>query len=90
MRRTTSLLIAALFAVNIAAGCASHTTERRETVEYPADAAAGDSPRIVEERSTETTDTHEHRGVLGTTVDFIGDVIAFPFRLIGSVINAIF
>ncbi len=88
MRRTSTLLIAALFAANIAGGCAAHRTERQETVEYPDAAHAGDSPRIVEEKTTE--DTQEHRGVIGTTVDFVGDVIAFPFHLIGDVINAIF
>jgi len=51
---------------------------------------AGDAPPEVVERTTETTAEPSHGGVLSTTADFIGAVIAFPFRLVGAVVGAIF
>ncbi len=92
MRKLSNTFVALLFAANLAAGCASHRTVRDETVEYPASdttTATDENGRVVEQR-TETSEEHEHRGILGTTVDFLGEVIAFPFRLVGGVISAIF
>ncbi len=94
MRSFSKLLVALLFTMNVAAGCAHHTT-RQETVEYrsPSDTTTttDENGNVVEQRSTtETSEDHEHRGVLGTTVDFLGEVISFPFRLVGGVISAIF
>ncbi len=64
------------------------------------------STRTVEETSTnhldgsvetKTVETHESQddskscsGVASCTVDFLGDVIAFPFRLVAGVVEAIF
>ena len=33
---------------------------------------------------------HEDHGLLGGFFNFVGDVIAFPFRLVGGVFDAIF
>ncbi len=95
MRRIFMTAAAALLVANLSVGCASHTkTVRHETVEYPSDTTtteAGDSPRVVErDTTTEEDESHSHGGVISTTVDFLGEVIAFPFRLIGGIINAIF
>lgn len=42
---------------------------------------------------TETTTVQQpspHRGVLSSTVHFIGEVLALPFRLVGGLLRAIF
>jgi len=46
--------------------------------------------------STETTTTRvtqtpqESRGVLSTTVHFLGEVLSWPFRLVGALLRALF
>lgn len=57
-------------------------------VVYPDGAVRYDEP-IVEQR-TETKESEEHHGIITDTFRFIGDVIAFPFRLVGDVFSAIF
>lgn len=94
MRRILMMAAGVILAANLGLGCASHTkTVRHETVEYPSDTTteAGDSPRVVErDTTTEDTESDHHGGVISTTVDFLGEVIAFPFRLVGGIISAIF
>lgn len=58
-------------------------------VQYPDGTVRYEQPPVKEETTTTEQEGH-HEGVLSTTLDFIGDVIAFPFRLVGSVISAIF
>ncbi|HTO69721.1 MAG TPA: hypothetical protein VMR31_07645 [Myxococcota bacterium] len=49
-------------------------------------------PNVTEQETTTTTTKEEPgcSGVLSCTVDFVGDVIAFPFRLVGGVVRALF
>jgi hypothetical protein len=81
-------------------GCASdsrHVT-REETVrttnpDAPSAGAEGESNgQVVETRTTVTDEEKSDQGggVLSTTVAFVGQVIAFPFRLVGAVFRAIF
>lgn len=47
----------------------------------------------VVEKKTEIKEqrrTSESRGILGTTLHFVGQIIAFPFRIIAGVIEFIF
>jgi hypothetical protein len=78
------VLISLLFLVNIAAGCATHTTVERESVRY--------SDPATTERTTTTTTTasSEDTGVLSGTVNVIGEVISLPFRAVGGLVRAIF
>lgn len=62
--------------------------------------AQGESSPTTEEAGTTKTEkrtevkenqtTSESRGVLGTTLHFIGQVLAFPFKVIARVIEFIF
>jgi hypothetical protein len=81
-------------------GCASsskHVT-REDTVRTtnPDTASAeGDREEQGQVVETHTTVTEEEKrdsggGVISTTVAFVGEVIAFPFRLVGAVFRAIF
>ncbi|HPD61259.1 MAG TPA: hypothetical protein PKV48_05810, partial [Thermodesulfobacteriota bacterium] len=46
---------------------------------------------VVEKETTTTTETKDgHRGVLSTTFDVVGEIIALPFRIVGGLIRAIF
>jgi hypothetical protein len=75
---STFMLIGAL------GGCATQTrTVTSETRDVPSN--------TVVETKTETTETrNESGGVLSSTVDVVGDVIALPFRAVGALFRAIF
>ena len=82
-------LQAALVAVLIGAGalgCAETTRVERTT---RTSTAPDGTPVVVEEEKT-ISDSDGCNGVLSCTVDFAGTVIAFPFKLIGAVVGAIF
>jgi hypothetical protein len=82
-------LVASLLMIAPALGCS--TTTRTETRTTTSSAAPADDHAVVREHTTTTTtDDDSCHGVLSCTVDFAGDVIAFPFRLIGAVFGAIF
>jgi hypothetical protein len=82
-----------LLMFSLVAGCASETkTVKRETVQYPI-ASSQDAPGPVVERQTTETTTETKRephGVISSGVHFVGEVIAFPFRLIGAAFSALF
>ena len=86
-------------------GCADRRMVRTEmvqtpsTIYYPATVAQHDTAvsipagTVVEKRTTvhtEEIDEDEPRGLLSTTVHFVGEIIALPFRLVGGLIRAIF
>jgi hypothetical protein len=76
------------FALALAPGCSTHketTVTTTETTGYPSDT-------VVQKSETTTTDTSSSKsgGVLSSTVDVVGDVIALPFKAVGSLLGAIF
>jgi hypothetical protein len=95
IQRTSGALLALTFLLSASAplGCASETrTTTTTTTREPADP---DSPVDSRPQVSHTSTTVEKSddpcgGVLSCTVDFVGDVIAFPFRLVGAVFRAIF
>jgi hypothetical protein len=92
MPKYLRLAITLAFVANIAAGCASQTTTTtRETVYSENDSYRGE-PVTVERRTTttETTNDDSHGGVLSSTVNTVGEVVAFPFRVVGGAIRALF
>jgi hypothetical protein len=91
MSRFLNLVLSAAFVANVAAGCASHTT-RTESVSYAQnDPYYRGEPTTVERRTTTTTTTDENSGgVLSSTVNTVGEVIAFPFRVVGGAVRGLF
>lgn len=84
-----AVLVASLLLIAPALGCS--TTTRTETRTTTSSAAPTDDHEVVREQTTTTTTEDDScHGVLSCTVDFAGDVIAFPFRLVGAVFGAIF
>lgn len=89
-----------LLAILLVAGCASSRSQTRTTTvstsEEPGtrvQTTTRDTGTSVEETTTTTTTEEtkkEGRGVIGTTFDFIGKVLAFPFKLIAGIFEAIF
>lgn len=67
-------------------GCSTHqeTVSTTERTDYP-------SGTTVQQTETSTTNTkQESGGVLSSTVDVVGEVIALPFRAVGALFRAIF
>ncbi len=95
-----SLFIVLLLVSSIGMGCstASKTTrsETETTITHPTGQTSAsmypeETTTVKKETTTETeTKSESGGGVLSTTVDVLGEIIAFPFRLIGGLIRAIF
>ena len=80
------LVLALIFAANIAGGCSTHRTVTNE-VTYDDDTGRP----VTVERETRTTETGtEDDGVLSGTVNAVGEVISLPFRAVGGLLRAIF
>ena len=82
--RKVALNISMAVMLMIGVGCSTHSrTVTTETREYPSD-------RSVDRRTETTTETRgESGGVLSSTVDVVGEVIALPFRAVGGLIRGI-
>ena len=80
--------IAILAFVACTAACSAH----RETVTTERVRTSDDDVRVVERTtsSTHTDDDDDDDGIVGGTVGFVGDVVAFPFRVVGGVVDTIF
>jgi hypothetical protein len=65
---------------------------RTETAVADGRGAEASPAMVVEERRSETRTVNddEPRGVISTTVHFIGEILALPFRLVGGLLRAIF
>jgi len=95
-----SLFMVFFLVSSIGTGCstASKTTrsETETTISHPTDQTSAslypsETTTVKKESTTETeTQSSSHGGVLSTTVDVVGEILAFPFRLIGGLIRAIF
>jgi len=93
------LFIVLLLVSSIGMGCSTTSkTTRSETetmITRPTDPMSASVPptvtTTVTKETTETETQGEHRGgVLSTVVDVVGEILAFPFRLTGGLIRAIF
>jgi hypothetical protein len=86
MRKTSNLVFALFLLAGVSSGCSTHRTTTHE-VAY--DRRSGE-PVAVETHHTTTETTTEEGGVLSSTVNVIGEVIALPFRAVGGLFRAIF
>ena len=81
---------AALLAILIAAGALGCAETTRVESSTSTSTTADGTPVVIQKEKTVTRDVDSCNGVLSCTVDFAGTVIAFPFKLIGSLFGAIF
>jgi hypothetical protein len=97
--RITIGMIVTIFVLTNLYGCTTYREKTTTTTEtspgYESEGAVTGSPTseppvrsTTIETDTETT-SHSH-GLIGGFFHFLGDVVAFPFRLIGGVFDAIF
>ena len=85
--RTRAAVLAILMGLS-ALGCAE--TTRVESSTRTSRTPDGTPVVIQEEKTVTETDVDSCNGILSCTVDFAGTVIAFPFKLVGSLFGAIF
>lgn len=76
----TALILTVLLSVS----CTTTKRERTVTSVGPGEATT------TETEVTETKADTSCGGALSCTVDFVGDVIAFPFRLVGGAVQGVF
>lgn len=93
MKQRTKFFLSAMFlSFLLTTSCSSNKTHESTEVTYT-DSATGE-PREVRRVEHSTTEEHEDDrscgGIASCTVDFLGDVIAFPFRLVAGIAEAIF
>ena len=95
MRYVLCLVTAGMLLMSGPLGCASSrttTVKTEERVQRPG-AMVGTEGVRVDKETTTTTVTHtpqEPRGILSTTIHFLGEVISWPFRLVGGLLRALF
>ena len=76
-------------------GCSSHRKTTTTTTDTASESVSITTVPAAESTTTATTTTTteteaEPHGLIGGFFHFLGDVIAFPFRLLGGMFDAIF
>ena len=91
MKKTLLAVVFGLI-ISLLASCSStRTAEVTETTTTrPATNSSGEVSTVKTTKTVDTDDLDTCSGVLSCTVGFVGDVIAFPFRLVAGVVEAIF
>ena len=95
MRQMLYLVTAGLLLVSGPLGCANSrttTVKTEERIQRPGVMGGTEGVRVSKETTT-TRVTHtpqESRGVLSSTIHFLGEVLSWPFRLVGALLRAIF
>ncbi len=95
MRHVLYFVAAGMLLASASLGCASSRTTTVKTEErvQRQGTMVGTEVGPVGTKTTTTTVTQtpqESRGVLSTTIHFIGEVISWPFRLVGGLLRALF
>jgi hypothetical protein len=95
MRHILYLVTAGMLLVSGPMGCASSrttTVKTEERVQRPGAMVGTEGVRVDKETTTTTVTRtpQESRGILSTTIHFLGEVISWPFRLVGALFRAIF
>ena len=95
------LALSLIVLITMTSGCTSSRTVTKETSTTSEDTSPGTTV-VVKDNTADATDTStktvtttettepEHHSLVGSVFNFVGDVIAFPFRLIGGVFDAVF
>ncbi len=89
----TRIVLAGLMVTAAGSGCARRTTVPQTYTHESSTTTPGSVSQSTETRTT-VTETHVDedapRGILSTTVHFIGEILSLPFRLVGGLLRAIF
>ena len=87
MGRSSQIFLSLFLVANLATACATHRTV---TDEVAYDERTGQPVTVERHTTSTTTDTSEETGVLSSTVNVVGEVIALPFRAVGGLFQALF
>ena len=92
---TSVLLICSLLTLPLVSGCSGTHKTIRETTTVTSNSEAAPAATTTTTTHTQTSASTEvpaprQQGLLGGIFGFIGAVLAFPFKLIGGIIEAIF
>ncbi|MGH7795557.1 MAG: hypothetical protein ACREQ2_11775 [Candidatus Binatia bacterium] len=87
MRKSSHFILSLFLVANLAAACSTHRTV---TDEVAYDERTGQPVTVERHTTTTTTDGSGETGVLSSTVNVVGEVIALPFRAVGGLFRAIF
>lgn len=87
MGRSSQIFLSLFLVANLAIACATHRTV---TDEVAYDERTGQPVTVERHTTSTTTDSSEETGVLSSTVNVVGEVIALPFRAVGGLFRAIF
>jgi type IV pilus biogenesis protein CpaD/CtpE len=87
MRRFSRFILTLFLFVSLTAGCSTHKTVTTRTVKY--DPRTGEPITVEKETTTTTESSATGASVLTGTVSVLGEVIALPVRIIGTLIHAI-
>ena len=80
-----------LIAILLLTSSACSTNRSSEIVETKTENPDGSQTTVTtHNKIEEESNSSSCSGVASCTVDFLGDVIAFPFRLVGGLVQAIF
>ncbi|PIQ84344.1 MAG: hypothetical protein COV75_02835 [Candidatus Omnitrophica bacterium CG11_big_fil_rev_8_21_14_0_20_63_9] len=94
MRQVLYLVMAGMLLMSGPLGCASRhatTIKTEERVQRPGVMVGTEGVGVGTKTTTTVAHTpQESRGVLSTTVHFLGEVISWPFRLVGALVRALF
>jgi len=94
MRQVLYLVTAGLLLVSGPLGCASSRTtivKTEERVQRPGAMVGTEGARVSKETTTTVTQTpQESRGILSTTIHVLGEIISWPFRVVGALLRALF
>ena len=95
MRHVLYLVTAGMLLVSGPLGCASSrttTVKTEERVQRPGAMVGTEGVRVGTETTTTTvTQTPpESRGILSATIHVLGEVISWPFRVVGALLRALF
>ena len=88
-------IFAALLSIGATKSSATETETTQTTTTTTTQVGNGGNFKTVQIQKSETTEQPEqkeegHSSILGSFFGFVGNVIAFPFRLVGSALKAIF
>lgn len=89
------VFLVSVFLLTLGSSCTStNRTVRNETVTVPPSTAypagATTEYQSTTTTTTETVDPGAHGGVLSSTVNGVGEVIALPFRAVGALVRFVF
>lgn len=97
LRNSVYMGLVAVFFITAVMGCASSrktTTTETTNVQHPNSEASQVEEKptaLVSTTTSTTTETKpQHTGIIGGLFHIIGTIIAFPFVVIGNVLQAIF